>query len=133
MKIRSSSAVVRDKFIIDIDSQKVDLGRSHFSSHCNAFDLFVMEKYFWLNVAKRSFDVLLGCQFVSFFGYRSEVKALCFGLAEFRIVGLFGKIGKKGRMEIRTETFGNYFALETPADEIDLTTRTYSLSENVDR
>lgn len=52
----------------------------------------------------------------------SEVKAMCFGLAESLIGGLVGKIGKKGRMEIRTETFGNYFVLETLADEIDLTT-----------
>lgn len=61
----------------------------------------------------------------------SEVKAMCFGLAESLIGGLVGKIGKKGRMEIRTETFGNYFVLETLADEIYLTTRTYSFRENV--
>lgn len=34
-------------------------------------------------------------------------------------------------MEIRKETFGNYFVLETLANEIDLTTRTYSFRENV--
>lgn len=90
-----------------------------------------MEKYFWLNEAKRSLDVLFGFYFVSFFGYRSEVKVLCFGLAESRIGGLVGKTGKKGRKEIRTETFGNYFVLETLDDEIDLTSRTYSFCENV--
>ena len=36
-----------------------------------------------------------------------------------------------GREEIRTENFGNYFVLETSADEIDVTTES-SFRENVD-
>ena len=39
-----------------------------------------------------------------------------------------GNIGKSGRVEIRTETFGNYFLM---ADEIDVTTEP-SFRENVD-
>ena len=39
-----------------------------------------------------------------------------------------GNIGKSGRVEIRTKTFGNYFLM---ADEIDVTTGP-SFRENVD-
>ena len=55
------------------------------------------------------------------------------GSLNFVKVFLFeiGNTGKIGRVEIRTETFGNYFVLETSADEIDATTEP-SFRENVD-
>ena len=42
-----------------------------------------------------------------------------------------GNIGENGRVGISTETFGNYFVLETSADKIDVT-RESSFGENVD-
>ena len=34
--------VVREKFIFNKTYEKVGVARSHFSSHCNAVDLFVV-------------------------------------------------------------------------------------------
>ena len=34
--------VVREKFIFDLAYKEVDVPRSHFGSHCNTVDLFVI-------------------------------------------------------------------------------------------
>ena len=38
--------------------------------------LFIMEKSFKLNAAKKFFDILLNREFVKFFGYRNKIQSL---------------------------------------------------------
>ena len=42
---------------------------------CSVGLVFVIEKCFQLNAAKKFLGILLACELVSFFGYRNEVKA----------------------------------------------------------